>query len=77
VSVEEMPAVEFRQIMETNYFGRAALYSDSPARDAAAEQWLHRQCDQRAGRIAGGAQGAYAASKWALEALSEIAGCAK
>lgn len=70
-SVEELPFADFRAVMETNYFG--------PIR---CTQALVSQMRQRgsgciinvtsvAGRISSPPMAPYAASKWALEALSE------
>src|SRR5215471_10187078 len=70
-AIEDMPLEEFRRMMETNYFG--ALRCIKAVLPAMRER--RSGCivnvSSVAGRIAGGAQGAYAASKWALEALSE------
>ena len=74
-SVEEMPLAEFRRVMETNYFG--ALRCIQAALPAMRERraGVIVNVTSVAGRLAGGAQGAYAASKWALEALSESLAC--
>ena len=69
--VEEMPLSEFRQVMETNFFGalrciKAVLPSMRERRSGCIVN-----VTSVAGQLAGAAQGAYASSKWALEALSE------
>lgn len=74
-SVEEMPLAEFRRVMETNYFG--ALRCIQAVLPGMRERGggCIINVTSVAGRIAGGAQGAYSASKWALEALSESLAC--
>jgi NAD(P)-dependent dehydrogenase (short-subunit alcohol dehydrogenase family) len=74
-SVEEMPAAEFRQIMETNYFGALRCIQTVLPGMRQRGSGCIVNVTSVAGRIAGGAQGAYAASKWALEALSESLAC--
>jgi NAD(P)-dependent dehydrogenase (short-subunit alcohol dehydrogenase family) len=69
--VEDVPLAVFRQAMETNYFGalrciQAVLPSMRERRSGCIIN-----VTSIAGRIALGASGAYAASKFALEALSE------
>ena len=63
-AVEDMALEDFRRIMETNYFG--ALRCIKAVLPAMRER--RSGCivnvSSVAGRIAGGAQGAYAASKW-------------
>ncbi len=70
-AVEDVPLSEFRQVMETNFFG--ALRCIKAVLPAMRETGGGRivNITSVAGRLAGAAQGAYAASKWALEALSE------
>src|SRR5262249_19106162 len=75
-SVEETPLARFREIMETNYFGvirciQAAVLPQMRERGSG----VIVNVSSVAGRIAGGAQAAYSASKWALEALSEALAC--
>jgi NAD(P)-dependent dehydrogenase (short-subunit alcohol dehydrogenase family) len=74
-SVEELPLAVFRQVMETNFFG--ALRCIQAVLPGMRERG--RGCivnvTSVSGRLAGGAQGAYSASKWALEALSESLAC--
>jgi NAD(P)-dependent dehydrogenase (short-subunit alcohol dehydrogenase family) len=74
-SVEELPLDAFRQVMETNFFGalrciKAVLPGMRERRSGCIVN-----VTSVAGRLAGGAQGAYSASKWALEALSESLAC--
>jgi len=70
-SVEELPLDVFREVMETNYFGalrciKAVLPSMRERRHGCIVN-----VTSISGRIALAPQAAYAASKWALEALSE------
>jgi NAD(P)-dependent dehydrogenase (short-subunit alcohol dehydrogenase family) len=70
-TVEDMPIGEFRQMMETNFFGGLrCIQAVLPAMRERRSGCIVNVTSV-AGRVAGGAQGAYAASKWALEALSE------
>jgi NAD(P)-dependent dehydrogenase (short-subunit alcohol dehydrogenase family) len=70
-AIEDLPLEEFRRMMETNYFG--ALRCIKAAIPAMRER--RSGCiinvTSVAGKIAGGAQAGYSASKWALEALSD------
>src|SRR6202790_5386241 len=70
-SVEELPLDVFREAMETNYFGplrciKAVLPSMRERRHGCIVN-----VTSISGRIALAPQAAYAASKWAFEALSE------
>jgi NAD(P)-dependent dehydrogenase (short-subunit alcohol dehydrogenase family) len=70
-SVEELPLEVFREVMETNYFGplrciKAVLPSMRERRHGCIVN-----VTSISGRIALPPQAAYAASKWAFEALSE------
>ncbi len=69
--VEELPFAEFKKTMETNYFG--ALRCIQAVLPGMRKQ--RRGCiinvTSVAGRIATASQSPYAASKWALEGLSE------
>ena len=46
-SVEELPMAAFRAVMETNYFGVAALHSGSGAAHATTPQRMHHQRELR------------------------------
>jgi NAD(P)-dependent dehydrogenase (short-subunit alcohol dehydrogenase family) len=74
-SVEEWPLEDFRAVMETNFFG--ALRCIKAVLPAMRERrsGLIVNVTSVNGRLAGGASGAYASSKWALEALSESLAC--
>lgn len=71
-SVEEAPLADFRAAMETNYFGAIRCIQ------AVAPQMRKRRAGSIinvtsvAGRIASAPMAPYCASKWALEALSEV-----
>jgi NAD(P)-dependent dehydrogenase (short-subunit alcohol dehydrogenase family) len=71
-SIEELPMEAFRSVMETNYFG--ALRCIRAVVPAMRED--RRGCvinvTSVAGRIALSPMGPYTASKWAMEALSEV-----
>ena len=70
-SVEELPLARFRAVMETNYFGALrciqALLPDMRERC----QGCILNVSSVAGRISSSPLGPYAASKFALEAISE------
>lgn len=70
-SIEELPLADIRAIMETNYFGALrciqAVMPDMRARRSGCIV----NVTSVAGRIASSPLGAYAASKFALEAVSE------
>jgi NAD(P)-dependent dehydrogenase (short-subunit alcohol dehydrogenase family) len=71
-SIEELPLPEFRRTMETNFFG--ALRCIQAVLPHMREQ--RNSCiinvTSVAGRIAAAPEGPYTASKFALEALSEV-----
>src|SRR6266852_6091430 len=70
-AVEDMPLSEFRQVMETNFFGALrCIQAVLPAMRERRSGCIVNVTSV-AGRIAVGAQAAYSGSKWALEALSE------
>lgn len=70
-SVEGTPLAQFRQVMETNYFG--ALRCTQAVLPGMRERKSGRiiNVTSVAGRLAAAGQSAYAASKFALEAASE------
>jgi NAD(P)-dependent dehydrogenase (short-subunit alcohol dehydrogenase family) len=69
--VEELPLSDFRQTMETNYFGALrCIQAVIPGmRERRSGHIVN--VSSVAGRLAGPAHAPYTASKWALEALSE------
>lgn len=70
-SVEETPFEQFRQVMETNYFGALrCIQAVLPAMRAERSGRIIN-ITSVAGKLASAGQSAYAASKFALEALSE------
>ena len=70
-AVEEVPLADFRQIMETNFFGALrCMQAVLPSMRQRGEGCIVN-VSSIAGRIAAAPQGPYASSKWALEALSE------
>jgi NAD(P)-dependent dehydrogenase (short-subunit alcohol dehydrogenase family) len=70
-SVEELPLEEFRAVMETNYFGALRCIQAVLPEMRKAGSGCIINVTSVAGRIASFPLGAYAASKYALEALSE------
>jgi NAD(P)-dependent dehydrogenase (short-subunit alcohol dehydrogenase family) len=74
-SVEEMPLAAFRRVMETNFFGALRCIQAVLPGMRERRKGCIVNVTSVAGRLAGGAQGAYSASKWALEALSESLAC--
>ena len=70
-SVEETPLATFREVMETNYFGALRCIQAVLPAMRARKSGLIVNVTSIAGRIASPAQASYAASKFALEALSE------
>ena len=70
-AVEEVPLADFRQIMETNYFGALRCIQAVLPHMRQRGQGCIVNISSIAGRIANAPQAPYAASKWALEALSE------
>jgi NAD(P)-dependent dehydrogenase (short-subunit alcohol dehydrogenase family) len=70
-SVEEVPLAEFRAVMETNYFGAIRCIQALVPHMRQRRSGCIINVTSVAGRIASTPMGPYAASKWALEALSE------
>ena len=70
-AIEDAPLDDFRQIMETNFFGVIRCIKAALPHMRKNKSGRIINISSVAGRLAGGAQAAYSASKWALEALSE------
>jgi NAD(P)-dependent dehydrogenase (short-subunit alcohol dehydrogenase family) len=71
VVVEELPLENFRQVMETNFFGNLRCIKAVIPRMRERRRGTIVNVTSIAGRIAFAAHAPYAASKWAFEALSE------
>jgi NAD(P)-dependent dehydrogenase (short-subunit alcohol dehydrogenase family) len=70
--IEEIPLAEFRRVMETNYFGvLRCIQAVLPCMRKHGDGHIVN-VSTVGGRITGLSQGPYCASKFALEALSEI-----
>jgi NAD(P)-dependent dehydrogenase (short-subunit alcohol dehydrogenase family) len=70
-SVEEVPIEMFREVMETNFFGALRCIKAVVPGMRERRQGCIVNITSIAGRMALAPAAAYAASKWALEALSE------
>jgi NAD(P)-dependent dehydrogenase (short-subunit alcohol dehydrogenase family) len=70
--IEEIPLQEFRQVMETNFFGALRCIQAVEPGMRERKTGCIVNVASVAGRIAMAPQAAYASSKWALEAMSEI-----
>jgi NAD(P)-dependent dehydrogenase (short-subunit alcohol dehydrogenase family) len=70
--VEELPLNDFRQVFETNYFGALRCIQAVLPGMRERKNGCIINVTSVAGRVAAAPQAAYASSKWALEALSEI-----
>jgi len=70
-AIEELPLDAFRAAMETNYFGALRCIKAVLPRMRERESGCIINVTSIAGRAAQSPLGPYAASKWALEALSE------
>lgn len=71
-AIEEFPLAEFRRTMETNYFGALRCIQAVLPTMRAQRQGCIINVTSVAGQIALAASAAYTASKFALEALSEV-----
>lgn len=70
-TVEETPLSEFQAMMNTNYFGIVRCVKAALPGMRTRGQGLIINISSVSGKIAGSAMGAYSASKFAVEALSE------
>ncbi len=70
-SVEELPLADFRAVMETNYFGALRCIQAVLPRMRERRSGCIINISSVAGRLSSPPLTPYAASKWALEALSE------
>ena len=70
-AIEELPLSDFRQAMETNYFGPLRCIQAVVGEMRERRSGCIINVTSIAGRICASPQSAYAASKWAFEALSE------
>ena len=70
-AIEELPLSDFRQAMETNYFGPLRCIQAVVGEMRERRSGCIINVTSIAGRISASPQSAYAASKWAFEALSE------
>jgi NAD(P)-dependent dehydrogenase (short-subunit alcohol dehydrogenase family) len=71
-SIEELPLREFRRTMETNFFGALRCIQAVLPRMRERRNGCIINVTSVAGRIAAAPEGPYTASKFALEALSEV-----
>jgi NAD(P)-dependent dehydrogenase (short-subunit alcohol dehydrogenase family) len=71
-TVEELPMREFRAVMETNYFGALRCIHAAAPHMRQRRSGCIINVTSIAGRIASSPMAPYTASKWALEALSEV-----
>ncbi|HXE25819.1 MAG TPA: SDR family NAD(P)-dependent oxidoreductase [Roseiarcus sp.] len=70
-AIEETPLDSFRQVMETNFFGAVRCIQAVVPGMRERRRGTIVNVSSVAGRIASAPQASYAASKWALEAVSE------
>ena len=74
-TVEEAPLAEYRRAMETNFYGALrCIQAVVPAMRTRGSGCIIN-VTSIAGRVSGPAQSPYAATKWALEAVSEALAC--
>ena len=71
-AIEELPMEAFRSVMETNYFGAIRCIQAVVPRMREQQSGCIVNVTSVAGRIALAPMAPYTASKWALEALSEV-----
>jgi NAD(P)-dependent dehydrogenase (short-subunit alcohol dehydrogenase family) len=71
-SIEELPLAEFRAVMETNYFGVLRCIQAVVAQMRQRRSGCIINVSSVAGRISCTPMGPYTASKFALEAVSEV-----
>jgi NAD(P)-dependent dehydrogenase (short-subunit alcohol dehydrogenase family) len=74
-AVEELPLAGFRAVMETNYFGVLRCIQALVPHMGQRRSGCIINVSSVAGRIASPPLALYMASKWALEALSEVLAC--
>jgi NAD(P)-dependent dehydrogenase (short-subunit alcohol dehydrogenase family) len=74
-TVEETPLAEYRRVMETNFFGALRCIQAVVLQMRERGSGCIVNVTSVAGRVSGGGQSSYSASKWALEALSEALAC--
>ena len=72
--VEELPLSDFRKVMETNYFGVIRCIKQVAAKMRERNSGTIINISSVAGKVAIAPSAAYAASKFALEAMSEALG---
>src|SRR5262245_56603391 len=70
--IEERPLTEFRQTMETNFFGALRCIQEVLPHMRGQRSGCIVNVTSVAGRVAQAAQGPYTASKFALEAVREV-----
>jgi len=71
-AIEDTTIEEFRRVMETNFFGAVRCIKAVVTGMRERRRGMIVNVTSVAGRVAFAGHGSYAASKWALEAVSEI-----